>query len=258
MPNNSNKTRWFYPISVVLLTICLLIQQKTLNNHSEAIESINISVTTPGSVTRIEGLGVPEYLMPEIPKDTIFSSYRVSYEISSEKSKIIYFGLGSATGYAPRELISCAHLFTKDSDPTHYKLDIFDKNGIFSRRIPFKIEKLSEELDLAKLVVDENLPYYTELETIENFNNIGIGDWVFIIGAAGGQSPFHITWGEVSSKAFEDIPELFQTSALVAPGNSGGAVRLAKTGKQIGVLVRGGQTISLFVPLTVISKFLMK
>jgi len=246
----------------VLLLALSLIQQATLNKLTDSVVNINrsqvVQLPVKPVLSQVPLVSAPfQASMPEIPRENIRASYRVSYFVGAEGGDSSGFaGIGAATALTDNSLLSCAHLFSEDADYTKYRLDIHNDKGILINRIPLAVERISGTLDLAILKVDYVLPFKASLLETASFEGMELGDIVYTIGASGGLAPYNITAGYLASKASEPFPDLYQASFIVIGGNSGGAVYDAKSNKIIGVLTRGGGNISLFVPLNAVIEFL--
>jgi hypothetical protein len=132
----------------------------------------------------------------------------------------------------------------------------------------FKIEKTDRTNDLALLAIEAKTPGGAELSC----SDIIRGDDVFAVGNSFGVLYSTVTNGIVSSlnRSYRDLGMagdlgdttmsgengLVQHSAVIAGGNSGGAL-YNNTGKIVGVNVRGGRSgYSFAVPLSDIRSFL--
>lgn len=197
--------------------------------------------------------------LPQIPKNVLFSSYRICLRGTSNGVYSIGI-IGSAVGISKHTLLTAAHLETPVQmlhlDPGYtYMVDVFDEDGIelhlFDATMTKKILQPTGQ-DLAILEIKEELPHYVKFDPSVKTD---VGDWVYTIGAQSGQSPFNVGWGQVASKMHEEFHDLWQTSVSVSGGNSGGGVFDARTNKLIGIMVRG-QQLSLFVPNNLVAEFL--
>jgi hypothetical protein len=169
-----------------------------------------------------------------------------------EDMKMIFVPLGTAIGISPRRLLSAGHMMFHGD--IVYAIEIFNEDGVLESRIPARIERCSVTPDLAVLKVEEDIPYFID----PSGTDIKVGDWCYTIGAKNGLVPYSITWGQLSSKAAEPVPETWQSTISVSPGNSGGGVYNGKNHKLIGVMIYrwGENSNSMFVPIETIKKFL--
>lgn len=237
-------------LSMLLVSACLAGEPK-----AEVVEITNTAAAAPKN---------------ETPKDVVFSQYRliISVEFDTKEGKhvIANTATGTAVAISKRNIITAGHgkIMARQGIPEglgtiHYYLQVFDKDGIMIRQMQAtnKQEQFDEEsgMDLMELTVEEDLPHHVEIDG-KATNDLGIADWLYAIGSAGGASPYNITWGQLSSKWSETHILLWQSSVPVVTGNSGGGIYRAKDNKLVGIMVRGQGTISFFLPVDVIARFL--
>ncbi len=160
--------------------------------------------------------------LPKIPKEIIFSHYKLSEQslmMTIGAIKLFnYQGVGSAICISKRELICCAHEIV-NKDATH-TIEVYNKDGEFEKRIIVKIKKFTPEKDLTLLTVEEDLPYSIDIKK-DNISNMEIGDFCYSIGARGNGPPFGITTGFFLSK---NIDQCIGVTMHICPGDSGGGI----------------------------------
>ena len=178
--------------------------------------------------------------LPKVPKNVIYSHYRITIEISKEVFPGLpimeksFHGLGTAIGIGPRELILCNHEVAENPAGTYY-IDLFDKDGRLFKRIPCRIKKRTVHPDICLVVVDEALPHF--INPYDNKSTeLEVGDWTYAVGAKYGYVPYNITWGELMTKAPEIFPGTWATTANVWFGNSGGGMYDGKENKFVGLV----------------------
>jgi len=107
--------------------------------------------------------------------------------------------------------------------------------------------------DVAFLELDE--AYQGVVAAIGNSDNVAVGDQVVIVGNPFGEFVDSFSLGVVSARrAFPTAGEFIQTTAMAAPGSSGGPV-FDMSGKLIGILTRGmapAGGLNLFIPINVV------
>ena len=180
-----------------------------------------------------------------IPDAVLFSSYRITV-VKGDKA----LDIGSSVAIDKRHIITASHVVTKDD--ADVRIDIFDHEGIYKRSIPCKIVRKDDDADLALLEADEELPARQTLD----YGSAKVGDVVYAVGAAWGDAPFSVATGNLVSKANAEFESLWQMSATIVPGMSGGGVYSADH-KFLGIMVRGAKCAGgLFVPAECVKEFL--
>ncbi len=259
----SKKNYDFKLLAISLLTIGFLLQQVTIYNLQSSVNylayaygaSIAPKHINPKNLHFIltDNHVTSEPVSPydSITQNTIFSNYRISYFVGpgGQGDATGFTGMGTAVAVSKRVLVTASHVIF-DEIVDKYRLDLFSDSGVLTNRVKFHVAKNSPDLDLAIIIVDEDLPNFVEVEELNVFNKLKIGSCNYIVGGALGLSPYNITLGTISSKSCSYFPGLYQSSAIVSGGNSGGGVYNFKTNKLIGILVKGGGSVSLFVPIT--------
>lgn len=197
-----------------------------------------------------------------VEDNAIFSSYRVSIRglvFSIMDDPTIWHGIGSAVAFNSHQLITANHVSSYHTQSgVEYAIDIYDADGVLSKSVPAEVVKEDADLDLAMLEVKVDLPFFTKFEGKEDFSKMRVGQWNYTIGAHFGMNPYVIKWGQFVSRHDETLPALCMSSAVVAPGSSGGAIYDASTGLVCGIVVRGNDTLTLFVPCTTVNDFIVR
>jgi S1-C subfamily serine protease len=117
---------------------------------------------------------------------------------------------------------------------------------------------VDKDMDMAILAVDVDVIGQAKIAQKDDMN---VGDAIAIVGCPSGTFPT-VTFGFLASKEFEIYAErqgdlLWQGSATIYPGNSGGPVFNPNTGEIIGIAVAGLDShgfaahVDFFVPMTV-------
>lgn len=182
-----------------------------------------------------------------VPKTVLYSHYRVVVKLGDN---IVTCGTGVAIGQ--RKLLTAAHVVEPGQQ---FEIDIFDDNGKEIRTISCRLiaKDCDPVVDLALVETTEDLPVYNELD-LDDFD---VGSWGYIVGCAHATVPYNVFVGIFSSKYGPNkLSLLSQMAITVAPGQSGGGVYRADSHKLVGILVRGREGYSLFVPSRTIQKFL--
>jgi S1-C subfamily serine protease len=93
---------------------------------------------------------------------------------------------------------------------------------------------------------------FTHYAPIGNSDDLAVGDVIVIVGNSFGELKHSFSVGYLSYKMRKlAVGEFNQTDAISAGGNSGGGV-FNEAGELVGILVRGGGGISLFVPINLV------
>lgn len=252
-----SKVKWFSHLSIVGLLCLFLIQQNQISSLNFAnINLKNEMLQTPYQINFSSPTKIVESTsLYNVPRNTLYSNYSVFYQPLGYNS---YQAIGSAVGIGKNRLLSAGHVFLESDEspsPGKFKIGIYDEDGINLRLVDLKIINISDSsnLDLALLEVNDELPYFYELEDLSIYNSAKVGDWHYSIGGPMGVPPYHISFGTLTSK---DFLGFVLYSLDVAPGNSGGAMYSAKSNKLVGIVVRGAGAITLAVPLYKILFFL--
>lgn len=200
--------------------------------------------------------------LPKVPKNIIFSHYRVTMRVKATLIKLStgerfsegFLPCGTAFAIDCRKLISANHV-VRDNPDSDYFIDIFDKDGEFQERRLATIVKRSETPDIVLFSVVDDLPEHINLK---NSGDVDVGDWVYVIGSKHALAPFSITWGQLVAKNTEIFRDMWQSTASVSPGNSGGSVYCGKNNKIIGLLTMrfGDNSCSLFIPIKTVKDWL--
>ena len=141
--------------------------------------------------------------LPDIPERVCQSQYRVGLYANDSRIQS-----GTATGIDKHRLVTARHVVHSDDFSTvDCRLDVFDKNGIFTRQIMAKIEKLDDENDLALLSVAEDLPAFAELG---DSGGLKVGQWIYCMGSVFGSVPTNVSVGILASKSCPAMPGLMQ------------------------------------------------
>lgn len=214
-------------------------------------------------VAPLAAVAAPKY---DTPKEIVFSQYRVCISLEIEHKGhdfVVSQAMGTAIAIGKKKLITAAHgemIVHKGVPPgfgdIKYSIQLFNDEGFMVHSVTATVKnKIFDEvsgMDLVVLEVADDLPHCVELDAAVK---IDVTDWVYVVGAAFGASPYNITWGQLSAKWSDEAPLQWQSSAAAVTGNSGGGVYCAKTNKLIGLVVRGGGPISFFIPANVIASF---
>lgn len=194
---------------------------------------------------------IAEEFIQAIPLKQVYSHYRIT--IFRHERQI---GSGSGVAISPRRILTAGHVAIGFPGVT-YHCDLFSDAGRFQRSIPLHIVATngpaSAADDLGLLEADEDLPYCIDMK----YGTAEIGEFIYIIGAAYGTSPQHVSVGRYTERDNPEVPGLSAAFVILAPGNSGGGVFNFRH-ELMGILVQGetGTTYSLFVPVNRIQTFL--
>ena len=202
-------------------------------------------------------LAGPTLSLPNIPKETILSNYRVAIQmINIETKEEISAPIGTAVAIDETHLLTAYHVVAAYGIHLEYNIEMFDMKGHLIKTYTANVIKSDEKVDLALLVVKDKLPYFIKLDYMYNYKKLEVGNWLYSIGALFGSCPLDIKWGMFVMETHEMFPYLGQTSNIVGPGDSGGGVYNPRTNKLIGIISRGDKAL-LFVTLPVIKDFLL-
>lgn len=159
-------------------------------------------------------------------------------------------------------VITCAHVVGMDKT---IKVEVNSKDGRRREWVPATIVSVDYEKDLCLLKIDVDRP--TDIKIAQK-DIMEVGDAVMVIGCPEGTLP-SVSLGYFSGRSYEvygekNYGDLWQSSAAVYPGNSGGPVYDPNTQEVIGVEDAGIGThgfaanVSFYVPLPVLRSFLFK
>lgn len=200
-----------------------------------------------------------------VPKAMLEATVRIRVNIVAkppEHEAITGAFSGSGVFIGPGKILTAGHLFDTSDIPypctiTSIEVEMYGKYG--QAWTEGKLAKADFELDLAIVEVEAEGPGRAVLDFTGSQE---IGDPVFIIGGPAGLRASYATYGYLASKGNDDrIAEYpwWGSSNGSYPGNSGGPVFDAESGKLIGILVagpRGAPNVSFFVPLVMARGFL--
>jgi hypothetical protein len=196
-----------------------------------------------------------------VPDYNLASSFRINIKFKSGM-------LGRASGFAvdKHTVVSAGHVGSaKDAD---FTLDVFDKDDWHVvRTVKLKLKKTTKDFDehfandMAYFKSDEELPFIEFGDDNQKiFDDMAVGDLVYLLGCPLGSTALHIQFGILGTKTSSLDAALGVADVLGAPGNSGCAVYDYKSHKLIGMLVRGSSqdTNIYFVRITELLKFVKK
>ena len=213
-----------------------------------------------GSVLPAGGEPPKQAAYPAVPRQALASTLRI--EIWSQGRRI---GTGSGVAIAPSRVLTAAHV-AEDLEPRgeegmapplELRVEVRLPRHKASVLAAGKVLWADRDLDLAELEVDVVLPVWLELDLA---GDVEEGEALFCIGAPAGKFAQAASLGFLSCKAQDvrekGLPFLWQSSNALFFGNSGGPILSARTGKVVGIAVRGtGNAFGLapnwcgFVPL---------
>lgn len=160
--------------------------------------------------------------------------------------------IGTGVAIDAHHLLTAKHVATSNGNIVW--IDTYDDDGAWAGSTIGKVARIGDECtDLALIETEATLADAKKLE----YGEFKLGESVCVIGAAHGECPFMIVWGQFVQKRHEKIEHDTEISAVVAPGFSGGGC-WDKKGKFQGICVIGciGGPGALMVPALTVKGFL--
>lgn len=238
------------------------VQASTQGLHRQALSDASRRISQWGSaaesndIETFERLGVLEDMVADLqrrtlldPADLLGHAVRISYEGAG--------GMGAGVVLDAEHVLTAAHLA---DEGVELKIEVQTPSGFTSIRAT--CIKRDLEADLALLKADAPLPDACRPAVLEQDHGRDLkpGVPLYVVGCPKGYSPNTITLGWLASSlpAIDGVPpHLWQCSARVYGGNSGGGVYDAKTNRLVGIMVWiEAPNVSFFVPLYEIEAFL--
>ncbi len=198
---------------------------------------------------------------PSLPAFLLQGTSRIrAYE---NESKGVGFGSAFAVDLSEFGLMgknyvmTAAHVIVDDEKNLQKNLEVEINIDATTRVwVPAKMIAMDVEKDLAILAVEMDVTGHAK---IAKTDVMSIGDMIAIVGCPSGTLP-SVTFGYLCGKSFEiygrrEGGDLWQGSAAIYPGNSGGPVFNPNTGEIIGIAVAGinqhgfAANVDFFVPL---------
>lgn len=144
--------------------------------------------------------------------------------------------LGSAVAIGERELLTNCHVVENATAVT------LEREGI---QFPATLISANSTADRCVLKISDTVAPLPKWVRVRPYADVRVGERVFSIGAPRGLE-LSLAEGIVSSKRVEDKERVFQTSAPISPGSSGGGLFDAQ-GNLIGIttfMIEGGQNLN--------------
>lgn len=163
---------------------------------------------------------------------------QVVFEKASGAVYVVTVGenLGSAVAIGERELLTNCHVVENATAVT------LEREGI---RFPATLVSANAKADRCVLKTGDTVAPLPKWVRVRPYADVKVGERVFSIGAPHGLE-LSLAEGIVSSKRVEGKGRVFQTSAPISPGSSGGGLFDAQ-GNLIGIttfMIEGGQNLN--------------
>lgn len=165
--------------------------------------------------------------------------------LGTGSGSIVYSRLNNS-GLVETYILTCSHLYDGSTDPDYYEFDhfdieVFDFLGHKKTYTAFLIKNNSAK-DTMVLKLDENKQMFetAKFVTREEAKQLDIFEPVLAVGCGLSSRPYP-GFGVISGTYLEyaGIEDLWQVSAPIIYGNSGGGLFVAKNGKLFGIVSRG-------------------
>ncbi len=216
------------------------------------------------AITRIvEEPVLTEKAYPSIPAFLLQGTSRVKVEGGFGSAFAVDLSEFGLTGN--NYVITAAHVVLDDKGKLQENIEVEVSIAKYKTRVyvPATVVFYNKDIDMAVLAVEVDVTGHSRIAKSDTMN---IGDAIAIVGCPSGTFPT-VTFGYLVAKEFEiygrKLPDvLWQGSATIYPGNSGGPVFNPNTGEIIGIAVAGlnqhgfAGHVDFFVPMYIMRELI--